>query len=178
MLLNKIPTLDKGYVAFISSSCNFDKCNEVAMEFFKRDDSQFLKELSTLTLAIKCPLFLQLNLSTHGFKIISAPPSEEVEAYLPNEGEIGSPDLGTNRDIVSNIKASTEALLINPKAFQYDGCDRFISQILTPLNTYTTLIVHGSYNDWKRFCNQQKVPGPTKSYIKAITQIVNAEWRG
>jgi hypothetical protein len=176
MLLAKIPCLDKGYVALISCSCNTDKLNEISMEFFKRDNSQFLRELSTITLIVKCPLFIQLNLSTYGFKIVSAP-TTEVEAYCPNVGEVGAPDLETSRNIAANIKMTTDALLINPKAYQDDGCDRFISQVLTPLNTYTTLVVHGSYDDWKRFCNQTKVPTPTKSYLKAITQIMNAEFR-
>jgi len=176
MLLNKIPCLDKGYVAQIASSCPSERLNNVAMEFFKRDDSQFLREISTLTLVIKCPLFVQLNLSTHDFKIISTP-VVDLETYNPNLGEVGASDLETSRNIAANIKMTSDALLINPKAYQEDGCDRFLSQILTPINTYTTLIVHGSYNEWKRFCNQQRVPSPTKSYIKAITQIMNAEWR-
>ena len=176
MLLNKLCCLDKGWVAHISSSCTSEKLNDVAMEFFKKDDSKFLRDISTLTLAMKCPLFIQLNLSTHGFKIVSVP-VVDVEAYSPNVGEIGAADLSTSKGIVDNIKQTTDALLINPKAFQEDGCDRFISQVLTPISTYTTLIVHGSYNDWNRFCNQQKVPAPTKSYIKAITQIMNMEWR-
>jgi hypothetical protein len=125
---------------------------------------------------IKCPLFVQLNLSTHSFTIVSTNVTD-VEAYIPNVGEIGASDLETSRNISANMKMTTDALLINPKAFQEDGCDRFISQVLTPLNTYTTLIVHGSYNEWKKFCNQQRVPNPTKSYIKAITQIMNSEWR-
>ena len=176
MLLNRLPVLDKGYVAFISSSCTSDKLNEVAIEFFKNNDIVPLKEMSTLTVVIKCPLFVQLNLSTHNFKIISTPISE-VEAYCPNLGEIGAPDLETSRIISDNIKATTDALLINPKAYQEDGCDRFMSQVITPINTYTTLIVHGSYGEWKRFCNQQRVPAPMKAYIKAVTQIMNAEWR-
>jgi len=176
MLLNRLPCLDKGYVAFISSSCTSEKLNDVAMEFFKKDDSHFLRDISTLTLAIKCPLFVQLNLSTHNFHIITTP-VVDVETYNPNVGEIGSLDLGINIEISDNIKATSEALHINPKAFQQDGCERFISQILTPINTYTTLIVHGSYNEWKKFCNQQKIPLPAKSYVKAITQIMNAEWK-
>lgn len=146
------------------------------MEFFKQDDSRFLREMSTLTLVIKCPLFVQLNLSTQGFKIVTTPVAD-VETFNPNVGEIGSPDLATNKVISENMKQTAEALLINPTAYQEDGCDRFISQILTPINTYTTIIVHGSYNDWKRFCNQTKVATPVKAYIKAVTQIMNAEWR-
>ena len=176
MLLNKLPCLDKGYVALIDSSGTSAKLNDVSMEFFKRDDSHFLREISTLTLAFKCPLFVQLNLSTQGFNIITTSVTE-VEAYCPNLGEVASPDVGTNKTIADNIKATTDALLINPAAYQADGCDRFISQVLTPINTYTTLIVHGSYNDWKKFINQPKLPLPMKSYVKAVTQIMNAEWR-
>ena len=176
MLLNKLPCLDKGYVAFIASSCTSDRLNEVAMEFFKKDNSHFLREFSTLTLVIKCPLFVQLNLSTHDLKIVSAPPSD-IDAYCPNLGEIGAPDLETSKSISDNIKMTTDALLINPKAYQLDGCDRFMSQVMTPINTYTTLLVHGSYNEWKKFCSQQRVPTPMKDYIKGITQIMNAEWR-
>jgi len=176
MLLSKIPCLDKGYVAFISSSNDTNKLNEVAMEFFKKDDSKFLREMSTLTVAIKCPLFVQLNLSTHGFKIFSVPPTV-LEAYCPNEGEIGSPDLETSRSISESIKATSDALHINPLAYQKDGCERFISQVITPINTYTTLIVNGSYNEWNKFCSQQRVASPLKSYLKAITQIMNMEFR-
>lgn len=146
------------------------------MEFYKKDDSHFLREMSTMTLVIKCPLFIQLSLSTFGFKIFTTPVAE-VETFNPNVGEIGSPDLETNRVISENMKATSDALHVNPAAYQEDGCDRFISQILTPINTYTTILVHGSYNDWKRFCNQQRVPLPMKAYIKAVTQIMNAEWR-
>jgi hypothetical protein len=176
MLLAKIPCLDKGYVALISSSNTTDTLNAVAIEFFKNNDTLALKELSTLTLVIKCPLFVQLNLSTHNLTIISVPVTE-VEAYCPNVGEIGAPDLETSRNIAANLKMTTDALLINPKAYQEDGCNRFIAQVATPINTYTTLIVHGSYNDWKRFCNQPKIPAPTKAYVKAIVQIMNAEWK-
>jgi hypothetical protein len=177
MLLNPIPCLDKGYVAQLDSSCISSKLNDIAMEFFKKDDSKFLRSLSSLTVVIKCPLFVQLNLSTHDFHIITVPVVDEVEAYCPNVGEVGSPDLGTNKDIADNIKATTDALLINPKAYQVDGCDRFISQVLTPVSTYTTLIVHGSYNEWRKFCEQPRLPTAIKAYVKAITQLMNTEWR-
>jgi hypothetical protein len=176
MLLNRIPCLDKGYVALLDASCSTAKLNDVAREFFKKDDSKFLRELGSLTLAIKCPLFVQLHLSTFNVKIITVPVIE-VEAYIPNEGEVGGPNAIDNRDMVSNMKATTDALLINPRAFQEDGCDRFVSQILTPISTYTTIIVQGSFSEWKRFCEQQRLPEPVKAYVKAVTQIANVEWR-
>lgn len=176
MLLNKIPCLDKGYVALLEVSCNGVKLGDIAREFFKKDDSKFLRDLGSLTLVMKCPLFVQLNLSTYKLKIITTAP-DEIEAYVPNVGEIGGSNVNTNREISENIKATTDALLINPAAYQEDGCDRFISQVLTPISVYQTIIVQGSYEDWKRFCEQQRAPTPLKAYIKAVTQIANVEWK-
>lgn len=176
MLLNKIPCLDKGYVALIDASCNTNKLNDVAREFFKKDDSKFLRELGTLTLIMKCPLFVQLHLSTYNLRITTIPVNE-IEAYVPNVGEVQASNPMDSTDIMQNMQATTDALLINPAAYQKDGCDRFISQVLTPISTYTTIIVQGSYNEWKGFCEQQKLPAPIKAYVKAVTQIANVEWR-
>lgn len=176
MLLNKIPVLDKGFVALLDASCAGATLNAIAKEFFKKDDSKFLRELSSMTMVIKCPLFVQLHLSTYNFNIINVP-INEVEAYVPNVGEIGGSNVNDNRDISENIKATTDALLINPAAYEKDGCDRFISQVLTPISTYTTIIVQGSFNEWKKMCEQPKLPAPMKAYTKAVIQIANVEWK-
>ena len=63
ILLSKIPVLDKGFVATYDTSCNSEKLNQLAVEFYKRLDGRFLAENSTLTVMMKCPLFIQLNLS-------------------------------------------------------------------------------------------------------------------
>jgi len=175
MLLNKIPCLDKGYVALLSSSCTSSRLNEVALEFFKKEDSKFLRELGNMTIIMKCPLFVQLHLSMYNLKVITIP-TEELDAYVPNVGEIGGSSTSDNREISDNMKATTDALLINPVAYQKDGCDRFVSQVLMPVSTYTTVIVQGSYSEWKRFCEQPKLPAPVKAYTKAIAQIANVEW--
>ena len=176
MLLNKLPVLDKGYVAYLDSSSNIKLLNDVALEFFKKTDGKFLTELSTLTIVIKCPLFVQCNLSLFNMKIL-ATPADEAEAYIPNVGEIGTPEHDTNKLIADDMMRTTEALLINPKAYQHDGANRFISQVLMPVSTYTTLIVHGSYNDWRAFCNQNNLPNPIKGYVDAVNQIMKMEWR-
>jgi hypothetical protein len=177
ILLNKIPVLDKGFVAKFDSSCDGAKLNELAVEYFKRPDGRFLTEMSSLTLLIKCPLFVQLNFSTFGLRVTNLPSSEELEAYLPNVGEIGSPSLEAARDISEDIARTTAALLMNPKAYQADGCDRFISQTLTPVSAYTTILVYGMYNDWCRFVAQNNAPQCLSAYTDAINQIMRAEWR-
>ena len=176
MLLNKLPCLDKGYVAYLDSSGDSSKLRDVALEFFKKTDGRFLSDISSLTLVIKCPLFLQLHLSTYQFKIITAP-SQELEAYVPNVGEVGCPDHETSKVISDDIERTTAALLINPKAYQADGCDRFASQVLTPISTYTTLIVHGPYSEWRRFALQQGMPKGMVPYAQAVDQIMQMEWK-
>lgn len=177
MLLNKLPCLDKGYVARVDSSNDDQKLKALALEYFKQLDGNFLSKISTLTLVIKCPLFVHIALSSYDFAITTVPPQGDIEAYVPNVGEIGAPDHNTAKAISDNIAATTEALLLNPKAYQMDGCNRFMSQVLTPINVYTTLIVHGSTDEWRRFCGQKSAPASIISYIETIRQIIKAEWK-
>lgn len=179
ILLNKVPVLDKGYVAKFDSSGGSNKLNEIAVEHFKRLDGKFLTDISSLTLMFKCPLFVQLNLSIFGFRIITLPNvgSDQLEVYLPNIGEIGSPKLDVNQDIADDMARTSAALLMNHKAYQTDGCNRFMSQILTPINTYTTILVYGMYNDWSRYISQAGAPASIASYIDAASQIMKAEWQ-
>lgn len=179
LLLNKIPCLDKGFVATYDTSCDGRKLNELAVEFYKRIDGKFLADTASLTVMMKCPLFVQLNLSTFNLRVTNLPNvgSDELESYYPNVGEIGSKDLSVNTDISENMKQTSIALLMNHKTYQADGCNRFMAQILTPINTYTTILVHGMYNDWCRFISQSNAPAPIAAYISAVDQILKAEWR-
>lgn len=177
MLLNKIPVLDKGFVSEFDAACNSQKLDKLAQEYFGQLKDDTLKEkVGSLTLLIKCPLFLQLNLSLFGLTIASIP-QPSVDVYLPGVGEIGAPTLEATNAIASDIKRTSEALLINPLAYQQDGCDRFTSQVLTPINTYTTILVHGMYNNWCRFTSQNNAPNCILAYMNAVEQILKAEWQ-
>lgn len=175
MLLAKLPCLDKGFVALIDKSNNGLKLKELEHEL-KLSPSFHLRSISTLTLLIKCPLFIQLNLSTHNLKIFNTG-LNELEAYVPNQGEIGCSDANISNLIAQDIAQTTEALLINPSAYVADGCDPFISQVMCPISTYTTVIVHGSLVEWTKYCSQSRVPQAVKSYINAVNQIIDSEWR-
>ena len=176
MLMNKIPVLDKGYVAYLQSSCNGDLLKKMALEFFKTTDISNISDLGSLTVVIRCPLFVQLNLSKFNLKIISLQ-DDKIEAFVTNPGEIGASDLETSRLISDDIDRTTEALLLNPTAYQTDGCNRFISQIMMPISTYTTLVVQGQYKEFLRFINQPNLPEPVKGYTAAIKNIIDMEWR-
>lgn len=175
MLLNKIPVLDKGYVALIDSCNTTSKLREIGAEFYGGEYPTSLEELGHMTVAIKCPLFVQLTLSKFNFKIVDAN-NGTIEAYIPNATEIRASDAPTSEAISDDLSRTTDALLINPKAYQSDGCDPFISQVTTPINVYSTLIVSGSYSEWCKFAYQQRFPGPIKGFAVCIGQIIEAEW--
>jgi hypothetical protein len=179
MLLNKVPVLDKGFVALIDSCNTTSKLREVGEELFGGDYPVSLEELGNMTVVIHCPLFVQLALSKFNFKVIDAnKQTSKPELYLPNAAEIQGDDAVTSNAIADDIARTADALLINPSAYQADGADVFISQVLTPINVYTTLIVQGSYSEWCKFaCVPQKFPAPIKAYTTALEQIITAEWK-
>lgn len=177
MLLNQIPVLDKGYVALIDSCNTTSKLRDMGAEFFGGEYPVVLEELGSMTLIMKCPLFVQLNLSKFNLRVINVP-SKDTDAYLPNAAQVSANDTELSSIISDDLARTTDALLINPRSYQADGADRFISQILTPINVYTTLIVKGDYREWCAFAyNQAKVPGPILAYTKAVQQIIEAEWK-
>ena len=177
MLLSKIPVLDKGYVALIDSCNTTAKLREMGQEFFGGEYPTSLEELGSMTVVMKCPLFVQLALTKYNLKVVNVNNTGTLEAYIPNAGEIRARERLDAEAIADDISRTTDALLINPKAYQADGCDRFISQLTTPINTYTKIIVSGSYSEWCKLAYESKLPGPIKAFSNAIAQIIEAEWK-
>lgn len=178
MLLNQIPVLDKGYVALIDSCNTTKKLRDIGQEYFHGEYPVELEYIGFMTVSMKCPLFIQLNLSKFNLKIINVSEAGSTEAFIPNAAQVGQVEAELREAIVDDIARTTEALLINPSSYQADGADRFVSQILTPVSVYTTLIVSGAYKDWCAFAyNQKKAPGPILAYTMAVQQIIEAEWK-
>lgn len=178
MLLSRIPVLDKGYVALIDSCNTTSKLRDMGAEFFGGEYPTSLESLGSMTVAIKCPLFFQLFLSKFELKVINASGVGATEAYLPRGDETGAPDRLDADAIADDIARTTEALIINPKSYQADGADRFMSQITTPLSVYTTLIVSGSYKTWCDVAYQQStIPKPIQAYTIALQQVLTVEWK-
>jgi hypothetical protein len=175
MLLNKLPALDKGWVALIDSTLAHSAQKELRHEFnIARFDK--LSDHATATIAMKCPLFVQLHLSSFGLQIVNGTDTN-VEAYIPNAGEIGSTDRLVNEEISSDIERTTAALLINPEAYAADGANVFQAQVMTPVNVYTTLIITGTFNQWKTYSMQRNLPPPIESYRLLVKQIIDVEWQ-
>jgi len=174
MLLNKLPVLDKGYVAFVSSSNNGETLKK--LQLATSVPLSELAAISSLTLAIKCPLFVQLYMSKFSFQIFNIP-QNEVEAFEPDLTDIEGNDHEISAAIADDIKRTTAALLINPQSYQKDGCERFVSQVITPISVYNELVVHGSLEQWVRFSEAENLPKQIQMYANAVKDIVKNEWK-
>ncbi len=176
-LLDKVRVLDKGFVSVLSVSNTRKTLKDIESNYYKNSTYKALSKIATATLIVKCPLFVQLYISSRpefNF-IIFATPQSEAEAYIPDISEIGaSPE--DSKLIKENMFQTTAALLINPKTFQYEGCDKFISQVMTPMSVYNELIVHGSLEDWIKFISKKTLPKPIEQYRKTIEELLRAEW--
>lgn len=176
MLINKINVLDKGYVAFLSTHNDGEMLKNISLDLLKADLNNNLYLLSSLTVVVKCPLFVQLNLSKFGFTVVDIP-VDVIEAYAPDLTDVGGPDHQVAADIADDIRRTQEALLINPLAYQKDGCNRFISQVISPISVYNELVISGTLANWLRFVRQKNLPRPVQAYCEAIKGIINNEWK-
>lgn len=176
MLLNKINVLDKGFVALIDSSGNAKLLQDLQDTYFKTKINMRLLDVASATLIIKCPLFVQLNISQYGFDLIHLP-SDQVEAYIPDVAGVSADTLADSQRICNYIAATTEALLLNHKGFSMDGADPFISQLLTPISVYNEILVSGNIKKWIMYLNQTNLPKQMEQYREAIKSVLLAEWK-
>ena len=178
--MNKIKILDKGHIELFSTSMSNDQLREL-MRFYSASKpdkiDQAILAVPQLHLKVRCPLFVQLTfghyqLTTTNKKLgLSAP-----EAYIPDINDIGALDLEASTAIQSDIAQTTGALLINPKAYQTERCDKFISQLITPISVYNEVIVSGSLKEWINYILQKNLPGPIEAYRVAIEAVLLSEW--
>ena len=173
-MLAKLPALDKGYVALLDSCCNGRVLASLRQDGLVAPNKPYPK-VGHMVLVFKCPLFIQLNLSLFNLAIHNTD-ANDIEAYKPNEGEVGAKQSDLNRLISEDISRTTDALLINPAAYVADGCDPFISQVICPVSVYTTIVVSGSLQEWQRYASQVKVPQPVHTYTSLVQQIIDSEW--
>jgi hypothetical protein len=172
---NKLPVLDKGYVALVSTSLPREEFKSVRARFFHGRTDDRLLQLPQIHIEIKCPLFVQLSFTETRLTAIPLK-GQKPEAYVPTVDEIGARDLESSEQIQEDLKRTSEALLMNPKAYQMDGCDIFVSQISAPISVYNTLIVNGNLQQWLSYINRKDLPTPVEAYRQALADIILAEW--
>lgn len=176
MLLNKLNVSSNGFVALLETSGNGRLLQSLQDEFFKTKTNMKLLELSSATLVVKCPLFVQMNLSQHGLRIIPIP-SKELEAYVPDLSEIKANSVEDKEAIHEYLKITTEALLLNQQGLPMDGADNFTAQILTPISVYSEIIVSGNIRQWVSFTSQGSLPSQVENYRSEINNILVNEWK-
>lgn len=174
-MLSKTPVLDKGFVAIMNTSVNDTDIRTLWNKWTLGFDKQ-LMHMPTVHMRIKCPLFVQLRFAQFNLHTLVQRKSRNVEAYLPNEVDVNAKDLEASRAISEDIQRTTEALLLNPKAYQYEACDTFISQVISPINVYNELIVTGNLQQWVDFIQQSNIPKPIEAYRAAIEDLLVTEF--
>lgn len=173
--MNKIQVLDHGYVMLRSSSMSTKTLRSTYNSFKKLNDHEHL-DLLHASIEIRCPLFVQLALSHTGLNIISGKDSRKLESYRPTVADIGGNSLEDAENIKDAIERAIEALLINPRAFQMDGCDRFISQVVSPVSVYNRILVSGNLHRWTIFTKKDGLPAPIEAYRQTIEDVLVSEW--
>jgi hypothetical protein len=176
MLLNKINVLDKGFVAPLVISGEGKLLQDIQDHYFRTKTNLKLLELCNIALVIKCPLFVQLNLSQYGLNIITTP-SDNVEAYIPDVSMIDGESLEDRQEIARYIDVTTEALLLNHKGIAMDGGSRFTAQLLTPITVYNELIVSGKLELWLKFLKQKSLPKELELYRSSVQSVISTGWR-
>lgn len=176
MLLNKENVLDLGFVAPLQFIGGGRLLQELQDHYFRTKTNIKLLTISSATLIIKCPLFVQLNLQQNGLDVISTP-SDNVEAYIPDISMIEGDSLDDRNRMAAYIKATTEALLLNQAGIPMDGGSNFTAQLLTPISVYNEIIVNGKLEQWINYLNQKNLPKEMKMYQEVINGILDSEWK-
>lgn len=175
--MNKIPVLDKGYVALYATSLTAVQINDILIRYFHSKPAMRMLDTVEVYMEIRCPIFVQLILNQYNLTSFTQH-SRKVEAYIPSINDISAPDVLTAQTIQQDIEQTTEALLINPKAYKADGCDHFVSQVITPINVYNTLMVSGSLPVWWSIARRDDLPNAINAYTHAIANALEAEYSG
>jgi hypothetical protein len=167
--MNQIPVLDKGYVSLVSSSMSREKLMTIQGQYFRGKAEDRLLDIPHLHMEIKCPLFVQLAI-TQGLNCVTRS-ATNLEAYKPSVNDIKANDLQLSEDIAQDIHHTTEALLMNPKAYQTDGCDIFISQVISPISIYNTILVSGTLRQWIDFANREGLASPIDQFFSGSVLV-------
>lgn len=181
MVFNEIPVLDKGFVAYVSSNMDSKILGKLSQHYFKGKVNPELFELASVTITMRCPIFVNLFLQRFNFKIISVNPAhrseDDIETYVPDQSSIKTKDCTEYEEIHKHMGYMAENLLVTHKGYLADKCDHFISQVNLPIGTYNEIIVHGSLAQWINFLNAKNLPIPLESYRKTCFDILKADFR-
>lgn len=176
-LLNQMPVLDDGSVAIYNASLSQNDILDLRRDMMRGYSNDHILRFCSIMMLIRCPLFVQLYISTNllNHTMISKK-NAALTAWKPDVSYIKAPSLEMSQEIASDIENTINALLMNPTAYNMDGCDNFVSQVTTPISVYNDLMVQASLLDWIRFCDKSGLPSPIEQYRTTIVAFLKAEY--
>jgi hypothetical protein len=178
MLFNKHHLLDNGYIAIAGYSIEPNKYRGIIKEFTRtRKAKPHMLDTVHVSVLIKCPLFVKTFILESVKPNCITSKTLQPEAYKPTLNEIKSGNHETDTLIADDISRTTEALLINPKAYQSDACDIFISQVISPISVYVESLMSASLVDWGKLLVRNDLPAPIQIYVSTLKEIIAAEWK-
>lgn len=173
MILNNIPVLDKGYVALHSRSMSGKEFKQALGDF--NTTINRLSSVVSINIVVKCPLFVQMVFPEYGMSYITQK-AYKVEAFIPTVDQVNAISLEASEAIQKDIEQTTNALIINPTAYQSEHCDIFISQVISPISIYNTILVTGPLSSWISLISKTGMPSAIEAYRKAIEDIIYSEY--
>lgn len=168
-----IRVLDKGHVILRTPGFTKQDIRELKKNGF---DTKRLQRHIFVSMVIKCPLFVQMTFPEFGL-ITLTKKQKDIEVFEPTQSDVNAATPTIGAEIASDIVATSNALMINPRAYRADGCDRFVSQVNSPICVYNSIIVSGSLEDWNMFVSNNKFPTLIEDYRKAIHSLIMAEYQ-
>lgn len=180
MVFNKLPVLDKGFVAFVASGMDDKTLAKLFQHYNKGNINPEFIRMATVTLVFKCPLFVNMFLYRFGLNIVGVEPADsnkEIEFFTPDEGQIRTTEGMDATEIRKHMEYMTGVLKVTQAGYVKDGCDHFVSQVNLPISVYNEVVVSGTLDQWIRFFRSKNLPSPIESYRQTSYNIVKADFR-
>jgi len=168
-----IRVLDKGHVALIRPSFTKQDIRDLKNDGF--NTKRFQRHIF-VSMIVKCPLFVKMTFPEFGL-ITATGKHDKTETYHPTLNDVKATTPTIGQEIADDIKATSEALMINPRAYRADGCDRFVSQVNSPIGLYNKVMVSGLLEDWNKFISCNKLPTLIEAYREAIHSLIMTEYQ-
>jgi hypothetical protein len=159
-----------GYMQMIGCNHDADMLKTISDEI---GYSNALK-LTIVSLKLRAPLFVRIGVSNYTLDTSDVPKSTG-KTFVPDVSMISSGNNVLDREIAEHIRHMSETATINVRDFQRDGCDRFVAQLVTPINTYVDFYATMTLDRLIKF-SKLKLPVPMQRYVEAAADIVCVTW--
>ena len=173
--INAISLYDHGFISVLYSSFSAKKAEELELFYLpKINHGRLSSEFSRISFLMRVPMFILTQMVNYDIKIMYAK-SDEEQYFLPTEADIVGCDLETALQMKAVIEETTAALQINPSALVADGCNPEVSQILTPVSRYVTIITEAKKSEWLRLCGSIHEKKLSNQFAKVLQGIISSE---